>query len=288
MASPGRSLSTKKNAPISELTIPKVSGAEGPRHLRQFVLFLLGADFVALFIYLLVVPTNVWDIIAIRLQAFGALAKSVGTVAASVFTYFGLKGVLRKYLQNVDTIFDQVYFASLVGLVSLIIWAAVLPIWRVEMQVDPPQPMQPKVEIQGKTQALNELRDKEKAEKIYVLDGLLLRSYEVNIQGARDPLVLPLVTVLKGSLFHLPLFVQLPCTLEVSPRMPGAEVWIRRTGEKGEPQPWGTLPSNGRVQLLPGWYDVVKFKYGNQVGSRQLEMKCPTTQINVSLASPEN
>jgi hypothetical protein len=286
VASPGRVISSKKNTP-TELRVPKRSGAEESGHLRHFVLFLLGADFVALFIYLLLVPANAWDGIEARLQAFGALAKSVGTVAASVIAYFSLKGVLRKYLRSVDTIFDQVYFASLVGFVSLIVWAAVLPIWRVELQVDPPQPMQPKVEIQGRTQALNELRGKEKAEKTYILDGLLLRPYEVKIQGAREPLVLPLITVLKGSLFHRPLFVQLPCTLEVSPRMPGAEVWIRRTGEKDELR-WGTLPGNGRVQLLPGWYDLVKFKFGNQMGSRQLEMKCPTTQISVPLASPEN
>jgi hypothetical protein len=288
VASAGRAFTSKKNTPATELTVPNQSGAEESKHLRHFVLFLLGADCVALFIYLLLVPANAWDSIASRLQAFGALAKSVGTVAASVIAYFSLKGVLRKYLRNVDTIFDQVYFASLVGLVSLIVWAAVLPIWRVELQVDPPQPIQPKVEIQGKTQALNELRDAEKAEKTtYILDGLLLRPYEVKIEGARDPLVLPLITVLKGSLIHRPLFVQLPCTLEVSPRMPGAEVLIRRTGEKDE-LPWGTLPSDGRVQLLPGWYDEVKFKYGNRVGSRHLEMKCPTTQTNISLESPEN
>ena len=284
MASPEPAFISKKKTSPAELPSPKRSAAEESKHLRHFVLFLLGADFVALFIYLLLVPANAWDVIENRLQAFGALAKSLGTVAASVIAYFSLKGVLRKYLRNVDTIFDQVYFASLVGLVTLVIWAAVLPIWKVELQVDPPQPMQPKVEIQGKAQALNELRSKEKADKTYILDGLLLRPYEVKIQGAREPLVLPLITVLKGSLFHRPLFVQLPCTLEVSPRMPGAEVSIRRTGDEKE-TPWGTLPSNGKVQLLPGWYDVVKFKYGNLEGSRQLEMKCPTTQISVSLTA---
>ncbi len=284
MASPGPTFISKKKISPAGLPSPKRSAVEESKHLRHFVLFLLGADFVALFIYLLLVPANAWDVIENRLQAFGALAKSLGTVAASVIAYFSLKGVLRKYLLNVDTIFDQVYFASLVGLVSLVIWAAVLPIWKVELQVDPPQPMQPKVEIQGKAQALNELRSKEKADKTYILDGLLLRPYEVKIQGAREPLVLPLITVLKGSLFHRPLFVQLPCTLEVSPRMPGAEVSVRRTGDEKE-IPWGTLPSNGKVQLLPGWYDVVKFKYGNLEGSRQLEMKCPTTQISVSLTA---
>ncbi len=284
MASPGPTFISKKKISPAGLPSPKRSAAEESKHLRHFALFLLSADFVALFIYLLLVPANAWDVIENRLQAFGALAKSLGTVAASVIAYFSLKGVLRKYLLNVDTIFDQVYFASLVGLVSLVIWAAVLPIWKVELQVDPPQPMQPKVEIQGKAQALNELRSKEKADKTYILDGLLLRPYEVKIQGAREPLVLPLITVLKGSLFHRPLFVQLPCTLEVSPRMPGAEVSVRRTGDEKE-IPWGTLPSNGKVQLLPGWYDVVKFKYGNLEGSRQLEMKCPTTQISVSLTA---
>jgi len=284
VASPGPTFISKKKISPAGLPSPKRSAVEESKHLRHFVLFLLGADFVALFIYLLLVPANAWDVIENRLQAFGALAKSLGTVAASVIAYFSLKGVLRKYLLNVDTIFDQVYFASLVGLVSLVIWAAVLPIWKVELQVDPPQPMQPKVEIQGKAQALNELRSKEKADKTYILDGLLLRPYEVKIQGAREPLVLPLITVLKGSLFHRPLFVQLPCTLEVSPRMPGAEVSVRRTGDEKE-IPWGTLPSNGKVQLLPGWYDVVKFKYGNLEGSRQLEMKCPTTQISVSLTA---
>lgn len=270
----------KKSTAAPHPAVPAAGSAQKEKYLRHFVLFLLGTDLVVLFIYLLLVPSNVWEGLETRLQSMGALVKSVGIAAGSLIGYFGLKSSLRRYLLSVDTIFDQMYFASLVGIVTLILWGAVLPIWGVQLRFYPPQPMPPRVELLSKARSLIERRDKQTTETSYVLEGLLLRPYELKVEGAREPVNISLITVLKGSIFSRSLLVQLPCTLEVSPIVPQADVFLKRVGAANE-DPLGAFPDDGRLLVMPGTYEYISIKKGKREVRQSFVMKCDTTTIEI-------
>jgi len=274
-ATPGKSPSTSARAAV----LPS-SAQEGNHPLRHVVLFLIGADVVALFIYLLLVPTDAWEGIETRLQSMGTLVKSLGSVASSVIAYFGLKRSLRTYLLSAATIFDEMYFALLVGMATVVVWAAVLPLWKVELRFYPPQPMPPRVELGEKARTLIETRSNHSQESSYVLEGLLLRSYDLQIEGAREALNLPLITVLKGSLFSRAVIVQLPCTLEVSPIVPHAEVYLLRVGQKQE-EKWGLFPDDGKLKVMPGSYQYIRVTDGKQDVRTSLTMECPVTKLEI-------
>ncbi len=279
-ATHGRSLMRGKISAAPLAPVPTSASVQKRKYLRHFVLFLLGTDLVVLFIYLLLVPSNVWEGLETRLHSIGALVKSVGIVAGSLIGYFGLKSSLRRYLLSLDTVFDQLSFAAMVGLGTLILWGAVLPIWKVELRFSPPQPMPPRVELLSKARPLIERRDNQTTETTYVLEGLLLRPYELKVEGAREPVNIPLITVLKGTMFRRFLFVQLPCTLEISPIVPEAEVWLKRVGAE-KPDDWGAFPDDGRLSVVPGSYEYIRVTNGKREVRQKLVMVCPTTNIEI-------
>ena len=124
----------------------------------------------------------------------------------------------------------------------------------------------------------------EAGSRITELDGLLLRSYDLEFAGSKESYYLPAVSILKGTLLHRPIEVQLPCMVQL-PIVAGATVSYRRYGEPAEDGKkikdveYGPLPDDGKIFLMPGHYDYIRIETNTDVGSAALEVKCSAQDV---------
>lgn len=242
---------------------------------RQFYVFLLAVDLVILFVYLLIVPENVWENMDKRLRAIGSLV-------AGVLTYLGLDLLLRRRLANSSALFDTWSFRGLLWFLTVILWGAVLPVWSHWLVFSPPQRTPPAIIVGEKSRYVVDTEIKTKdGESLYQLEGLLLRDYEVRVVGVREPVYLSAISILKGTFLRRPIRVQLPCAL-VLPIVRGALVKYRRFAWEEEEE-YGPLPDDGKVFLMPGHYDYVKLETREEEGSNALDMECPQTELQITL-----
>ncbi|HET9305345.1 MAG TPA: hypothetical protein VFO46_04895 [Candidatus Sulfotelmatobacter sp.] len=282
--------------------VPLPKGRKGSPHKtrrkfgRQFYVFLLAADVVVLFIYFFLVPNDVWESQTTRLRSIGALA-------GSVLSYLGLNLVFQKYVDKLS-FFDEIWFRGVLWFVTPILWAAVIPLWSVQLAIRPPQTADLEVQIMGQSTAdhskpkQSEARSKADQtesdagsepryrscempasseatparEKICVLGGLLLRSYELQVQGAPHPTYLPAASILTNALTRRAFPVQLPCRVEIVPHFTGAKVAIRRRGDAQEDQ--RMLPDDGILWLMPGPYDYIRITDADRSASASRDIKC--------------
>lgn len=251
---------------------PEAKAIRGKWH-GVFV-FLLAADAVVLFIYLLLLPKDNWESLDGRLKAIGALA-------ASIITYFGLKTVLEKRAANAWELIDSTAFRAVLLFITLILWPSILPVWSYRVVFSPPQAFPPTMKVGGKLRHLAYMAQKkqEGEPRMAELDGLLLRSYELEVTGSKEPYFLPAISILKGTFLHRPIEVQLPCVVEL-PIVPGATVFYRRYGSEAKDGKevkdveYGALPDDGKIFLMPGHYDYVRIETRAEKGSAALEVKC--------------
>lgn len=246
-----------------------------PKKSRQLFVFLFAADLVVLFIYLLLLPTNLLIVANTRLRLLGALA-------VSVLAYLGVDKLLRKRFVDIATIFDSYSFRASLLFVSVIMWAAVMPVWSYRFVFTPNQITPPTIEIGGKIRYPVSMEEKTKdGDSIYELDGLLLRNYEYKFAGLPASRFLPAISILKGTFLGRAVRLQLPCTVTL-PLITGAKVTYRGFAWQA-PQEYGPLPGDGRIFLMPGHYDFVRIETGQEEGSGAVEVTCPETELQISM-----
>jgi hypothetical protein len=258
---------------------PEAKAIRGKWH-GVFV-FLLAADVVVLFIYLLLLPKDNWESLDGRLKAIGALA-------ASIITYLGLKTVLEKRAANAWELIDSTAFRGVLLFITLILWPSILPVWSYPVVFSPPQASPPEMKIGGKVRRAPYMAQKKQQEgepRTVELDGLLLRNYDLEVEGSKETYFLPAISILKGTLLHRPIEVQLPCTVQL-PIVPGATVFYRRygaevkdvkeakDGKEVKDINYGPLSDDGKIFLMPGHYDYVRIETTAQAGSAALEVRC--------------
>lgn len=250
---------------------------------RELYIFLVAADVAVLFIYFFLVPTDVWESQSTRLRSIGALS-------GSLLSYLGLKLILQRYVREV-VFLDHLWFRGMVWFVTPVLWASVLPVWTVQLAIKPPQPGQVSVAIVSQSQSRREQSVSQKSESDIryrsceslraggpanetdcVIGGLLLRSYEIQVEGAPRRTYLPAASVLRNTFARRAFAVQLPCRLEVVGPMAGAHVRVRRVGEEQD-QDLGSLPDDGVLFLTPGPYKI-KVTQGTHSNEESFEMEC--------------
>jgi len=253
------------------------------RRSREFYTFLLAADVLVLFIYFFLVPNDVWESQSTRLRSIGALA-------GSVVSYLGLKSILNRYGSGL-TFMDHPWFRGMLWVATPVLWAAVLPVWTVRLAIKPVQNGQVSAAIISQ----NESRGDQSAtgrnepnmryrscesltagspsgETDCVVGGLLLRSYEIQVEGAPRRTYLPAASVLRNTFSRRAFGVQLPCKLEVVGPMAGARVSIQRIGEE-KSEDLGSLPDDGILFLTPGPYKI-KVTEGMHTAEESFDMEC--------------
>jgi hypothetical protein len=245
---------------------------------RQFFLFLLAADIIALLIHFIFLPNGEWESLNSRIRALASLI-------ASGLAYFGLDRLLTKSASEYAAILDSSWFRALLVLATTVLWLGILPVWSSRFVFSPPQANPPDILFAGKSrQWVNTDRKTSMDEPIYQVDGLLLRNYEYVVATSRQTTYyLPLISILKGAVFHEPIIIQLPCTVQL-PIVSGAKVKYRRFQGDTE-QDYGDLPGDGKIYLLPGHYDYIKLETPERVGSSSLDSKCPSSELAVEMES---
>jgi hypothetical protein len=258
---------------------------------REFFIFLLAVDVIAVLIYFLLVPNDVWESLSTRWR-------SVASLVGSLISYLGLKAAIQRYVSD-PAFLDQSWFRVILGFASPILWAAVLPVWSVELELRPPQPMLTQVqilnadkssssktnesgapsvesyrtcEVPGSDSAANPSANQATSATTCKVGGLLLRSYGISVTGAPQPSYLPAFSILSNMVTGRRLRIQLPCELEIQPQVTGAMLHMKPQG--GRDVDGGTLPDDGRIWLMPGHYDYVKITKDNHSAQSLWDMKC--------------
>jgi len=234
----------------------------------QLYIFLIAVDVLIVLIYFFLVPSGVWESYDSRLRSIGALIASIGS-------YIGLRAIVQKYATQ-TVILGETWLRILIWLGTMILLGAVLPFWSVRLNFSPTTASPPEITISAKTRVLTRARD-----GTYVVGGLLLRTYDVSIDGVRDPIYLPAVSILANKLTGRSFLVQLPCALSIVPAIHGEHVYVKRNG-RSEQEDLGTLNDNGILWLMPGRYDYLKITNGSRAAQEAFDMHCPQDRLEIA------
>jgi hypothetical protein len=239
---------------------------------RQVFVFLLAADITVLLIYLLVLPSGQWESVDSRVKAIGSLV-------ASGLAYFGLDQIFKKRADDYAAFMDSAWFRSFLVLVTPVLWLGTLPVWSPRFVFSPPQANPPDIFFAGKSrQWINTDKHTSTGEPIYQVDGLLLRSYEYTVATSQQTsYYLPLISILKGTFFHGPVIIQLPCAVQL-PYNAGANAKVKYRRFQGDKDVnYGPLPGDSKIYLMPGHYDYIGIETSDEEGSSSLDLKCPNS-----------
>ncbi len=258
----------------SQQARPQLARHGGAHHRgasRQVFVFLLAADLIVLLIYLLALPSQQWG-------ALDARVKAIASLVASGLAYFGLDRLLKKRAGNYAAVLDSYWFRTLLVLATPVLWLGTLPVWSPRFVFSPPQANPPDIAFAGKPrQWVNTDKRTSTGEPIYQVDGLLLRNYEYTVAtGRQTSYYLPLISILKGTFFHGPVIIQLPCAVQL-PYISGAKVKYRRFQGEADVE-YGDLPGDGKIYLMPGHYDYIRIETSDTAGSSSLDLKCPSSE----------
>lgn len=242
-----------------------------PRASRQVFVLLLAVDVVVFLIFLLALPAD-------QFTTFGARSKAIGALVASVLAYFGIDQLIKRKGGDFSAVFDSLWFRGLLVFATPLLWFGILPVWSAAFVFNPPQSNPPDITFDGKDrQWVYSSRRTSANQPIYEVDGLLLRNYGYVIKGPKQATYfMPAISILKGSIFHRPVVVSLPCAVKLAHHN-GAQVKYRRY-EKDKEETYGSLPSNNTIYLMPGHYDYITLETPDRAGSTSLEVNCDSKE----------
>ena len=251
---------------------------------RQLHLFLLSANVVGAFIYVVLLPEEGFNALDSRLRSIGALI-------TSAIAYLGLNKALQKWAGDIVEAFDQLWARVLVIFATVVVWSAVLPVWSHYMVFRPPDAPHPTVMIEGKPrEPIATARRTYDDLPIHVIEGLNLRAYDVEIDGRS--VHLPAISLLKGLVLQRSLDIYLPCDVRFTDASftanleedlanalkddlgTASHVYLKQLGRDPERVP---LTEDKVAFLLPGRYEAIGFvqdESDDPVTTRSLVVEC--------------